>query len=193
MNLDLSTPVSAITRLGKTTANYLKRLNIETVQDLIFYYPYRWQDLSQVSEIARLQPIELATIKGKIQGRKSRRSPVKRKILTEGLISDKTGSMKVIWFNQPFLTKILAPGDEVYLSGKVDFDKYTLQLINPIYEKVKQEQTHTARIVPLYSLSGGLTQKQLRFLIKSVLPAVNLVKDWQSKELIDEFNFFYLK
>ena len=192
MNLDLSTPVSAITRVGKTTANYLKRLNIETVKDLIFYYPFRWQDLSQISVIARLQPIELATIKGKIQLLKNRRSPVKRKILTEGLISDKTGSMKVIWFNQPFLTKILAPGDEVYLSGKVDFDKYTLQLINPIYEKVKQEQTHTARIVPLYSLSGGLTQKQLRFLIKSVLPAVNLVKDWQSKELIDEFNLLYL-
>jgi len=190
--ISLSTPVSAITRVGKTTASYLKRLGIQTVMDLLFYYPFRWQDLSEISLINSLKAGEIGTVRVKIQLLTNRRSPVKRKILTEGLVADKTGSIKVIWFNQPFITKILAPGDEVYLSGKVDFDKYTLQFVNPIYEKVKEEQTHTARIVPLYSLSGHLTQKQLRFLIKSVLPAAKLVVDFLPQELIREFKLLDL-
>ncbi|MFA6215366.1 MAG: ATP-dependent DNA helicase RecG [Patescibacteria group bacterium] len=193
MNLDLTTPVSALGRVGKTTASRLKKLNLEIAADLIFYYPFRWQDFSQISEIAKLQPAEAITVKGKIQLIRNRRSPVKRRILTEGLITDQTGSVKVIWFNQPFLTKILKPGDEVYLSGKVDFDRYTLQLINPVYEKVKTEATiHTARLVPIYSLTSNLTQKQLRFLIKTVLPLSQKIPDWLPKNLVTKFKLIGL-
>ena len=193
MKLDLTTPVSEISRVGKTTASRLKRLGIETVEDLIFYYPFRWEDFSEISSIENLQPGAIVTVKGKIQLLKNRRSPVKRKFLTEGLISDKTGSVKVIWFNQPFLAEILQPGDEVYLSGKVDFDRYTLQLINPVYEKVSRSQAiHTARLVPIYSLTENLTQKQIRFLISLVLPAIKLIKDWLPPDIIKEFNLIDL-
>ncbi len=191
--MDLSTPVSVISRVGKTTAGRLKNLGIETVEDLIFYYPFRWEDFSEISNIENLQPGTIVTVKGKIQLLKNRRSPVKRKFLTEGLISDKTGSVKVIWFNQPFLAEILKPGDEVYLSGKVDFDRYTLQLINPVYEKVSRtEAIHTARLVPIYSLTENLTQKQIRFLISSVLPAIKLIQDWLPPNIIKDFNLINL-
>lgn len=193
MNIDLSTPVSQISRVGKTTASRLKRLGIETVKDLIFYFPFRWEDFSEISTIEKLQPGSTVTIRGKIQLIKNRRSPIKKKILTEGLIADKTSSIKVIWFNQPFLTDILSPGDEVYLSGKVDFDKYGFQLINPVYEKVTHgSTTHTARLVPIYSLTSNLTQKQIRFLIKLVLPAIKLIEDWFTEELIKKFNLIDL-
>jgi ATP-dependent DNA helicase RecG len=193
MKLDLATSISVISQVGKTTANRLKKLGIETVEDLIFYYPFRWQDFSQISEIAELQPIEAITVRGKIQLIKNRRSWAKKKILTEALVADKTGSIKVIWFNQPFLTKILTPGDEIYLSGKVDFNRYTLQLVNPVYEKVTRgTTTHTARLVPIYSLTENLTQKQIRFLSKSVMPAVALIKDWLPAEIIKEFHLFDL-
>ena len=144
MNLDLSTPVAEVSRVGKTTASRLKRLGIETVEDLIFYYPFRWEDLSQISSIVDLQQGETVTIKAKLQLVKSRRSQFKKRLLTEGLVSDNTGSLKVIWFNQPYIAKILKPGDELYLSGKVGSDKYTLQLVNPVHEKIKQSQSiHT--------------------------------------------------
>jgi ATP-dependent DNA helicase RecG len=189
MKLDLNTPVLNISRVGKSIASRLQRLGIETTSDLIFYYPFRWQDFSQISEIAKLTPAEAITVKGQIQLIKSRRSPVKRKILTEALVADDSGSIKAIWFNQPFLTKILKPGDEVYLSGKVDFDRYNLQLINPIYEKAnQQETTHTARLVPIYSLTSNLTQKQIRFLVRSVLPLIDQIVDWLPPELIKDFN-----
>lgn len=189
MKISLNTPVSVISRVGKTTASRLKRLGIETVNDLIFYYPFRWEDFSQLSQISELEAGNTATIRAKIQLIKNRRSPVKKKFLTEGLVSDKTGSIKIIWFNQPFLTGVLNPGDDVYFSGKVSFDRYTLQMINPVYEKATgQTTTHTARLVPIYPLTSNLTQKQIRFLIKSILPAIRLIKDWIPDDIKKEFN-----
>lgn len=188
MKLELSTPVAELGRVGKTTASRLKRLGIETASDLIFYYPFRWEDLSQVFNIADLQSGQIATVKVQLEQIKSRRSPVKKRLLTEGLVSDKTGSIKVIWFNQQYLTKVLSPGDEIYLSGKVTDDKYTLQLVNPVYEKVRQQEaTHLARVVPIYSLTSNLTQKQIRFLIKEALSLVDLIEDYLPQEVIDQY------
>ncbi len=193
MKIDLNTPVSAINRVGKVVASRLNKLGIETVSDLIFYYPFRWQDFSQIVDIAKLQPGQDVTVYGKIQLINNRRSQLKRKIITEAIIADKTGSIKVIWFNQPFLTSILNPGDEVYLSGRADFDRYNLQFISPIYEKAnRSETTHTARLVPIYSLSSNLTEKQIRFLIKSVLPLADSVKDCLPPEVIIENQLFIL-
>ncbi|MAF13668.1 MAG: ATP-dependent DNA helicase RecG [Parcubacteria group bacterium] len=193
MNLALQSPVSALGRIGSTTASRLKRLGIETISDLIFYYPFRWEDLSLISDIIDVKPEETFTIKGRLQLIKSRRSPVKKRMLTEGLVVDKTGSIKVIWFNQPYLSKVLVEGDEVYLSGKVSFDKYTLQLINPVYEKVRTEKaTHTARIVPVYSLTSNLTQKQIRFLIKQSLGVIDFVREFLPDDVIDEYQLVSL-
>lgn len=185
MKLDLTTPVAGLGRIGTATASRLKRLGIETASDLIFYYPFRWEDLSQVYDIVEVQAGQIVTVKGKLQLIKSRRSSVKRRLLVEGLVADKTGSIKIIWFNQKFLTKVLKPGDEIYLSGKVSFDRYTLQLVNPVYEKVKpQGTTHTARVVPIYSLTGNLTQKQIRFLIKESLSVIDLIDDFIPAEIL---------
>jgi ATP-dependent DNA helicase RecG len=193
MKLDLTTPLESLTRVGQTTASRLKRIGLATVSDLIFYYPFRWQDFSLVLPISQVQPGQAITVLGKIQLINNRRSPVKRKMLTEALVTDQSGSVKVIWFNQPYLVKILKPGDEIYLSGKIDFDHYTLQFINPIYEKATTAQTtHTARLVPIYSLSNGLTEKQLRFLIRLSLPAAKLIADWLPREIIKEYSLLSL-
>ncbi|NUM25546.1 MAG: ATP-dependent DNA helicase RecG [Candidatus Buchananbacteria bacterium] len=193
MKLTLTTPVSQITRVGKTTADRLKRLEIETVNDLIFYYPWRWEDLSKISKISELKTGELSTIKVKIQLLSSRRSLAKRKILTEGLVADESGSLKIVWFNQPFLAKTLQIGDEVYFSGKVDFGRYGFQMTNPVYEKVTNgSTTHTARIVPIYPLTHSLTAKQIRFLIKSALVAVDQVVDFLPPEIITSYRLMSL-
>lgn len=178
LKIDLETPISQLTRVGQTTARRLKKLGLESCRDLLFYFPTRYDDFSNILPIAKLFPDTLATIKGKIELIGNKRSWKKRMIITEALVSDKKSSIKAIWFNQPFLTKILKPGEQIYLSGKVDYDYHQLQFVNPSYEKIKKEQTHTARIVPIYSLTEGLTQKQIRFLIKLILPLVKEINDW---------------
>jgi len=195
MRLELSTHVSEIGTVGKTIATRLKKLGIETAQDLIFYYPFRYEDFSQVSDIGSLQAATSATVRGKIEIINNRRSWKKKIFLTEALISDPSGSAKVIWFNQPFLTKILKPGEEIYVSGKVDSDRYNLQFLNPIYEKAKAygSNIHTARIVPIYPTTEGLTQKQIRWLIKLALAAADQIVDWLPGEVREELKFPVLK
>ncbi len=104
--------------------------------------------------------------------------------ITECLITDTTGSIRVVWFNQPFITKILKQGDKVFFSGKVEQSQYGLQFLNPSYEKIKKEQTHTARIVPVYSLTENLTEKQIRYLIKLILPLAKKIPEWLPEEIL---------
>lgn len=183
--ITLDTPTSLLPTVGKTTAIRLKKLKLETAEDLIFYYPYRHEDLGQVMAIADLDGGETAVIKAKIDLIENRRSRRRRRMyVTEALVSDEQDSLKVIWFNQPFLKKTIKPGSVYYLAGRVEYDRFGLQMINPTYELLKEEQTHTARLVPVYSLTTGLTQKQLRFLVKSCLPLVRKLKDFLPKEML---------
>lgn len=171
-------------------ASRLKGLGLETLEDLIYYFPFRYEDFSRVKKISELAPNESVTIKVKVQLIANRRSWRKRKILTESLVSDETGSLKVIWFNQPFLTKNIQIGDEIYLSGKLDESR--IQMVSPDYEKVKINTVHTARIVPVYHLTEGLTQKQFRFLLSQVLTLIKQVEEYLPSELLKKYKFLNL-
>lgn len=176
--ISLETKVKELNKVGLSTYSKLKRLGIETVYDLIFYYPFRYEDFSKITPIKNLEIDSLATVVGQIELISSRRSFRKRKVLIEAMVTDDTGSIKVIWFNQPWIAKSLKPGDKVSLSGKVSGDLINVYLNSPEYEKVGKSPTHTARIVPIYPLTHGLSQKQLRFLIKSVISLANHVADY---------------
>ena len=199
----LSTPVYELSRIGKTTAQKLKKLGIETAKDLVFYFPYRYDDFSKVLPISKISGEGPICIKGKIELIKNKRSPLKRKIITEALISDGGDSVKAIWFNQPYLIKVLKVGDWVYLAGKITYDYYGTsfkdlgkglqQFVNPSYEKARKEQIHTARLVPIYSITENLTQKQIRFLIKLALVRfIKEVKDWLPLSIKQKLHFIDL-
>ncbi|MFH1838623.1 MAG: ATP-dependent DNA helicase RecG [Candidatus Kuenenbacteria bacterium] len=190
--MTLSTPISQLTKIGKITANKFKKFGLEKAEDLLFYFPFRYDDLSQTSFINNLQANLITTIKASIKLISNKRSPIKKTIITEAMVSDQTGNIKIVWFNQPFLTTVLKPKDEVYFSGKIESALYGFQMTNPSYEKVsswKKETIHTGRLVPIYSATENLTQKQIRFLIKFVLPLTKEIKDWLPEEIKKDLNF----
>ena len=177
--LTLNTDITTITRVGKTTAKQLKRLGVETVQDLLFYFPFRYDDFSKLTPIDKLQAGMSANIVGQIELIQNKRSPRKRMYITEALVSDETETIKVIWFNQPFIARNLRVGDKVSLAGKVDggYGEYVMK--SPIYEKVFSNiNIHTQGLVPNYHLTANITQKQIRFLIKQIIGMANKVVDW---------------
>jgi ATP-dependent DNA helicase RecG len=186
----LDTPIEKLTRVGKTTSKILNGLGIYSVLDLLYYFPFRYEDFSHLVKIADLKPEQIVTIKGKIALIKNRRSFRKRMYITEALIEDETGDIKVIWFNQPFLTKSLKSGDEIYISGKADRDNLLgLQFVSPIYEKISQRgRLNTGKIVPIYSLTGNLTQKQVRFLVNQALFSLKLIKEWLPQQILHKNN-----
>src|SRR3989339_2099187 len=184
--MDLDTKIDEFNKVGKTISARLKKLSIETVRDLLLYFPFRYDDFSQVVTISSLKPGMVATICGRVDLIANRRSPRQKKMLTEAMICNDTDSIKAIWFNQPWITKNLSSGDKVYISGKVQGDLFENYFNSASYEKLSADNIHTARLVPIYSLTDGLTQKQIRYLVKSALPIVNEVEDFLPAEIITE-------
>lgn len=191
--LSLETDITNINRVGAATAKKLKKLGILTVRDLLFYFPFRYDDFTRLTPIEKLQAGLSANIVGQIELIQNKRS-WKRKInITEALVSDGRETIKVIWFNQPFITRLLQVGSRVSLSGKVEDGSGGLAMISPVYEKVNNPLNplyqggsvaiHTQGLVPNYHLTANLTQKQIRFLIKQVIGLANQVSDWLPPEI----------
>ncbi|MFA5135047.1 MAG: ATP-dependent DNA helicase RecG [Patescibacteria group bacterium] len=192
MTITPTTPLSDLPRIGKVLTKRLHKLGLARVLDLLFYFPFRYEDFSTITPIARIQPKTETTVCGTIDLIANKRAFRRRMYITECLITDETGSAKAVWFNQPFITKLLRQGDLVYLSGKVEHTKYGLQFSNPSYEKVKKEQTHTARIIPIYSLTENLTEKQIRYLIRLVLPLAQSVPEWLPDTVLRQYRLMRL-
>lgn len=191
--LTLNTDITKINRVGVVTAKKLKKLSIETVEDLLFYFPFRYEDFSVIKSIDNLVAGESANIVGQIELIQGKRSPRKRMHITEALVSDETESIKIIWFNQPFISKNLHVGDRVSLAGKVEDDYGGVIMKSPVYEKIKSplpplnergqnNGVHTQGLVPNYHLTSNITQKQVRFLIKQIINLANDLIDWLPEE-----------
>lgn len=194
--MKLTHPVTSLNRVGAVLARRLTYLNIETIEDLLMYFPFRYEDFREVAAIDSLVGGETVTIKGTIELINNRRSSRRRKMITEAVISDGTEQLRVVWFGQPFIAKTLKVGDEVYLSGKIKDDNFGMQMVSPSYERVKIEtSTHTARIVPMYHLTAGLTQKQVRHLVKQAIDHIEelTIIDWLPEEILKKTKLVDLK
>ncbi len=173
MNLD--TPVNKIPRIGAEYQKKLKRLGIKTVRDLLWHFPHRYQDFSNLTPISEVKIGETVCIQGEIVEIKISQTWKRRMFLTTALVKDKTGSIKVVWFNQPYLINTLQAEDGVYLAGKTSKGPKGMYLSNPSYEKIssrksdKSKLVHTGRIVPVYPETEGLSSRWLRFILKPLL------------------------
>jgi len=182
--MDLNTPLSALSGVGEKIGARLKIIGLETVNDLLLYFPFRYDDFSKTIAIKNLVPDEKANILGQIELLQNRRAHRRRMYITEALISDETESIKVIWFNQPFITKTLKVGDNISLSGKVQDDNGIITMVSPVYEKIGYGKlAHTQGLVPHYHLTENLTQKQIRFLVKQIISIAEKLPDILPEEI----------
>lgn len=175
--MQLTDHISTLPKTGPALVRALKSLGVETIGQLLEYYPSRYLDFSKFTLIQELQAGEVVTIRGTIKSIGARFSFPTRKTITEALISDASGSLKVTWFNQGYIAQTLKSGDEVLLSGKVDYYKNLLQLTNPVYEKVGPEHLHTGRLVPIYKLPEGIFPKSFRAIVNASLSATRELED----------------
>ena len=190
--LTLNTNITKIAGIGPKMAKRLKKLGIETASDLLFHFPFRYDDFSKVIPIREIRAIgqmRPICIKGRILEIKNQRSPKGRMFLTHALVSDDSASIKVVWFNQPFLTKILKKGDQVLLAGKVEYGFHGLTLQNPSYEKISNLESqisnliHVGRIVPVYPETEGINSKWLRKIIRPLLSLTSQITDYLPEEV----------
>lgn len=193
MRFNLSSPASEISRVGKTVAAQLKHLGVLTIKDLLFYFPSRHDDLSKITPIGQALVGQRVVLRGKIELIENKRSKYRKRLLIHALVSDASGSIRVVWFNQPWIVKMFKPGDELYLVGEVKDDGSGSVLSSPVYEKVSRRgPTHTARLVPVYPSTEKLSQKQIRFLVKTVLTLSKSVPDPLPEDIRSSYNLAQL-
>jgi len=183
--------------VGQIYERRLKKLKIETIEDLLYHFPSRYQDFSIVSKISRIQAGEIVTIQGKIKSIKNKYTK-RGKQIQKAIIIDVTGQIEVLWFNQPFLINALKPGAIVSLSGKVDLFAGKLMLVSPEYETMppqgRNKSIHTGRLVPIYPETYGVSSKWLRSRIAPLLDKYSyLFKDWLPEKIRKKYRLWDLK
>lgn len=178
----LSDSISQISGIGPRHLKYLEKLGIHTVKDLLWHFPFRYDDFSKIKPISELTVNEKVSIVGTITKINLRRSWHKKMFIVEAKVADDTGIINVIWFNQSFLLKTLAVGTTVSLSGLVKQKGKQLLLSSPTYEIISQQKLeknffkdlkHTGRLVPIYPETKGLTSRTLRYFIQFALKNVS--------------------
>lgn len=171
--MDLHTSLSKVNGIGPVFAKRLAKLELFTVNDLLSYYPFRYEDFSKISKISEAKTDEKVTIRGEVWQIKNAYTKF-RKTLTQAIINDGSTSINLTWFNQPYLTQSIKSGDTLQVAGKISLSKGKPSLIAPDWEKVwgTNPGIHTGRLVPIYSETFGVSSKWIRSLVYKVLPLV---------------------
>ena len=189
----LKTPIEELPQIGPRYVLYLKKLGIKTAGDLIFHFPFRYDDYSAFKNIDEVEVGQVVSVKGEIIEIKNIRTRRRNMTLTEAAVQDDTGVIQVVWFNQPFITNNLRVGTSVSLSGKVNFAKEGYQLSSPAYEILGKSNLHTGRLVPVYHETDGVTSKWLRAHLKPLMPLVDSVPEFLPEEIIERQDLFSIQ
>ncbi|MBP6904970.1 MAG: hypothetical protein KBB91_02860, partial [Candidatus Pacebacteria bacterium] len=166
--LTLSSPIASLIRLKDQTKVGLTKLGIHTVGDLLYHFPSRYADASSFASIGSLVEGQEATVRGKLTKLAAKKGWKSKMPMTEGTIEDVSGTMHIVWFNQPYLSKMLSVGQIVELTGKVSMyhDKPTLTNPNMREEKILAIDSHDSLfgsdngpLTPIYPETKGVSSE----------------------------------
>src|SRR5688572_12273713 len=180
----LASALQYLKGVGPRRAADLQRVGLSTVEDLLYRFPMRYEDRGAFKTIASLRPGMVASISADVIscGKRPTRRP--RFTIFEMLVRDRTGVLRAIWFNQPFLADVFHPHQRVVLYGKLELSSHGLQMRSPQYglvltgeadedgtagEPTAEDGVHTGRIVPIYEKTGTLTTKIQRAMVFQAL------------------------
>lgn len=186
--MTIDSAVAEVKGVGPAMSAKFAVLGIKTVGDLVTYWPRRYDDYSNVLKMAELKPGPV-TVAGKIDSVKGRY--VRRGMhITEAEAHDATGSVRLVWFNQPYRAASLKPGQQYYISGNYELSRQRFGLLNPTIELAQEFTVNTARIVPVYKETKGLVSRQIRAAVADALPQLVLTEtlpEWllDSADLLD--------
>ncbi|MBN1618210.1 ATP-dependent DNA helicase RecG [Candidatus Dojkabacteria bacterium] len=182
-------PISKLAFVGPASIKKLEILNIHTIKDLLYHFPFRFEDTRDISNIEDLKKKELGTIIAHLVQIKNFRSR-SGKWLTKANFSDNSGNIGAIWFNQPYLTKSLRVGQSYILNGKVDRKWGPATISNPqieVYLVDQKENSNIGKLSPIYPTTYGISQKWLRARIHGLKENIDqIIDDYLPTDIIKD-------
>lgn len=201
MNLD--DKIAKHFRLQQPQERALARLGLLDIGDLLYHFPHRYTDISQIKYINTLEHGETATILGKISKLKTKKGWKSKIPMGQAILADATGTINIIWFHQPYLAKMLKDGEVVRITGKVSQSKtYGLTLTNPEFQKgdtlpvdlhdslfKKDSETIYGGGYPVYGETKGITSKWFYHAISKILKddCVKNIVEYIPREILDKY------
>ncbi len=163
----LDEPLTVIKGIGLSIAPKFAKLGVKNIRDILYFFPARHVDYSQLKTVSQLSEGAEETIIANVWeaqvsypgGRKS----------SEAIVGDATGNVRAVWFNNPYIARILKPNTRIVLSGRVRLFNGRFVFESPEWEPEEGDLTHTGRLVPIYPLTEGLSQRVVRRLVKSAV------------------------
>ncbi len=176
MSLRLDTKLSRLKGVGEVLERELERMELVTVADLLDYFPRRYDDFTQLAPIAQLRP-GLVSVRARVEHIDVRRSFKRRSMaITEAIVTDATGSLKLTWFNSPFIISQLKQGEEYLFTGELAYKGNVFGVTQPQFERPDSAE-RAGHIVAVYPETVKISSKLLRQLIAQVIDCVDLLKD----------------
>lgn len=193
-------------RLNEKQKDGLGRIGIETIKDLLFYFPSRYTDLSKTKAIKDLIPGEVATIYGEVSKLKTKKGWKSKIPMAEGELTDQTGKIKVIWYNQAYIAKMIPEGSTVSMTGKITEGKYGKYLSNPEYEltpgmpidigdSLFKDGESTSFSFPIYRETKNVTSKWIYHGIQKIIKTgiLEQVEDYIPEEILKKYKLPKIK
>src|ERR1700690_532304 len=185
ISLALSTPLMYLKGVGPARAAMLEGKGLKTVEDLLAYPPFRYEDRTNVKTIAQLAPGEMATVMAEVKAAHLAGFRRRNLGLFEAVFTDASGATLVCkWFHGGYLEKVIEPGQRIALYGKVEFDRYSgeLSILHPAFEILGDEEggeaaLHARRIVPIREAASKVSPRVFRRLLWHVLETLPAGED----------------
>ncbi|WP_042271789.1 ATP-dependent DNA helicase RecG [[Clostridium] dakarense] len=185
--IDLRKDVQYVKGIGPKRAEKLNKLGIFTLKDLVYYFPRQFEDRNNLKKIIQLENEEKATIKVIIVGI-STSSPRKGMNITKVDVRDETGYAKLVFFNQDYVKNTFRPGDTILVFGKVKKEFKTIEISSCEVEHLTNSPKNTCKVMPIYPLTYGVTNKEIISIIKNVLSDKELkIKEYLPQRIIEKY------
>ena len=180
----LDVPVAALPKVKPADVKRLRKLDIETIRDLLLTLPFDWEAYGAPVEVSHLDAGQQATVIGTINAISAKVTPRRRMRLTEATVRDDSGGgLKLVWFNQPFIARQLHKGDRVAVAGTVKEARYggMLEMQNPHHEVLEDNDAYVPSrvggLMPKYHLVAGLSNRKMAAWVESALPLAGQLED----------------
>lgn len=181
--MTLQSPVTRLKGVGPAIEKGLRGLGIFTVGDLLNYYPRRWDSYNKVKSLATIKP-GLVSLTAKVEKVHMRSSARRTRLkITEAILSDTTGTIRAVWFNQPYLAQSLLPGQTYHFRGNYEFKNNYVSLQAPTFTKPSEDDDST--IVTTYPESKQITSSILRKLVAQCIELVSDIPDVLPETIIN--------
>lgn len=193
--LNFTTPIEQVPGVGPSYGKRFKKLKINNLGGLIFYFPKYYQDYSNIKNIASVKINESVCVRGKVLEIEEEKSWKKKMTITKAVLQDETAAIQVVWFNQPYVSRSLKKDDIVIVVGKTIINRNYLYLSASSFEKVNdKESLHLGKISAVYAETKGVTSKWIRYILsKSIGSIINRLPETLPDEVIKNHNLLSLR